>query len=294
MSVHNSAVVIGFDGSDSSEHALQWAADIAAARNLPLAILYASQVGLDPGLDNFPAHEARDQAEHLLQHGQGIAQTTRPDLMVSTEFVQDSPAHALIDASEHAALVVVGHRGHGGFHDMLLGSTSLHTAMHARCPVAVIRPASDPGPNGAGNVGRIVVGVDDGQQSAPALEYAFEQARLAGRPITVVHAWQGPVTMEAPGAMPFVVDLDVQREREERVLHEAIEAWRARYPEVEISAKNIEGPTAAVLVQESMGAHQVVVGSRGLGGFAGLLLGSTGQALIHHAGCPVIIAHRQD
>jgi len=124
--------------------------------------------------------------------------TDHPDLTIATDVVIDDAAHALIAMSDTATLVVVGHRGHGGFHDLVLGSTSLQTAMHAHCPVAVIRPATDPPPD-APSPGRIVVGVDDSDRAQATLTYAIGYAELHHLPVTAVQAWQPPV---AAGPVP--------------------------------------------------------------------------------------------
>jgi nucleotide-binding universal stress UspA family protein len=193
------------------------------------------------------------------------------------------PAEVLIAASDEASTVVIGHRGHGGFHDMLLGSTSLHTAMHARCPVAVVRPfATSPQ--------TIVVGVDGSDYSECALEYAFTEADLTRYPIVAVNAWQGDITAGSMG-LPYVYDPIDRQNQAEKLLAETLEPWRDRYPGVTVHTEVVQLPASAALVERSYGAYLAVVGCRGLGGFTGMLLGSVGQALIHHAGSPVLIAH---
>lgn len=254
-------MVLGFDGSPASHRALRWAADAALDRGATLRIVYAS-----PG-----------DPEHVLDHARHLAQSTRPSLDIETTLVDDAPAHALIEASKRADLLVVGNRGHGGLHDLLLGSTSLQTATNAHAPVAVIRPTQLADPDG-GVAGRIIVAVDGSEAGQAAMKFAFEEARLTGRPVTAVHAWEAPITTAGPGMMPWVLDYNVQRQQEEDVMREAIKPWRDRYPDIEISTKSMAGPASAVLVQESMGAYLIVAGSHG-------------HALIHHAGCPVVLAH---
>jgi len=275
-----SVVVLGFDGSAPSESAARWAAVAADSRGAALRIVYASR-------------DRSDDGQEILEQGRRLVQRIRSELPVFTEIGLDSPAAALIRASAEASLVAVGNRGHGGFHDLLVGSTSLHTAMHAHSPVAVIRPTRLP-EAGVGEAGHIVVGVDGPEQSHRALEFAFAEARRSRLPITAVHVWEAPIPISAPGGMPWVADFETIRENAEKLLHQVIAPWRERYPDVEVSAKTVEGPVPAVLVQESMGAQMIVVGTRGAGGFAGLLLGSASQALVHHAGCPVVVAHAAD
>lgn len=276
-------VVAGVDGSPSSLEALRWAAESAAQRGLPLAIVTATEDGW--------GEEAQAQGERVSREAGRLAREARPGLDVDARFTADNPAHALIEASYNASLVVVGSRGHGGFHDMLLGSTSLHTAMHARSPVAVIRPRSaEPAP-GSESAGRVIVGVDGSKRSAAAIDFAFDEAARTGRGVTAIHAWQGPITAGTLGMMPYVPGNAEQRESEVGLLDNTLRPWLSRYPRIDVHKLTPQMSPAAAMVRQSMGAHLAVVGSRGLGGFSGLLLGSTGQALIHHAGCPVVIVH---
>ncbi|WP_155375648.1 universal stress protein [Catellatospora vulcania] len=286
-------VVVGVDGSPAATTALRWAADEAALRELPLKIVYVSE---DPGprLGDGVAEAALSSAGHgITEHAMAEARAMRPGLTLTSEVLRDDPAHGLIRESESAAVVVVGSRGHGGFHDLMLGSTSLQVSMHARCAVAVVRPPAAPNRAGMGAVGRIVVGVDGSPQSGAALAFAFDEADLRGCGVTAVHAWLGPVTTGAAG-MPFVYDVDTLRAQEESVLETAVAGWHDRYPRIDLQRITMESSAAAALTEQSMGAQLVVVGCRGLGGFTGLLLGSVSQALIHHAGCPVVVAHLRD
>ncbi|HCT79685.1 MAG TPA: universal stress protein UspA [Micromonosporaceae bacterium] len=272
-------IVVGVDGSDPSDRALKWAASVAHLRDRPLRIIYAAKGSAETG-------------NAVVRQAAATVNAIYPSLPVETAVVPDNPAHALIAASTNATMVVVGNRGHGGFHDLLLGSTSLHTAMHAKCPVTVVRPPrhEEPHPDA---VDRIVVGVDGSPHSEPALEFAFEEAELTGRGITAVHAWQGDITAGAMG-MPYVYDPIERQAQAVRLLEETLARWMDRHPEVDVRSKVEQMPAAAALVDHSRGAHEVVAGSRGLGGFTGAVLGSVSQALIHHASCPVVIAHQRE
>lgn len=285
-------VVVGVDGSPAAKTALRWAADEAALRELPLRIVHVSEDPA-PRQGDGEAQAALASAGHdVAAHAMDEVRALRPDVTMTSEVLRDDPAHGLIKESDTASLVVVGSRGHGGFHDLMLGSTSLQVAMHARSPVAVVRPPAAPERAGAGAVGRIVVGVDGSPQSGAALAFAFDEADRRGCGITAVHAWLGPITTGAAG-MPFVYDVDTLREQEEGVLETAVAGWHDRYPHLELHRMTMESSAAAALIELSMGAQLVVVGCRGLGGFTGLLLGSVSQSLIHHAGCPVVVAHHR-
>jgi nucleotide-binding universal stress UspA family protein len=138
----------------------------------------------------------------------------------------------------------------------------------------------------------IVVGVDHSEGAKEALRFAHDEAKLRQATLRVVHAWQlGYVAASfIPGSYPELGDeLDALRDGAEAaleaVLHEIVPTPGA----VEIERRVVEGSPSAVLVDESREADLLVVGSRGLGGFGGLLLGSVSQQCAHHASCPVVI-----
>ena len=135
-------VIVGIDGSPTSEAALAFAYEQADARRAPLVAVHAwRDLVLDPWMaplidwDLIEADEHRLLAERLSGWG-----AKYPDITVDRVVVKDRPAHALLERSAGAQLVVVGSHGRGGFTGMLMGSVSRTLVMHAACPVAVIRP----------------------------------------------------------------------------------------------------------------------------------------------------------
>jgi nucleotide-binding universal stress UspA family protein len=135
----------------------------------------------------------------------------------------------------------------------------------------------------------IVVGIDHSDGAKAALRFALEEARLRHATLRAVHAWKFDY-LGAPGIMGTLPPGEYE------ALHSAAEAaLNATLKEVdnakgvEVERRVVEGSPAAVLVEESRGADLLVVGSRGLGGFAQLLLGSVSQQSAHHAECPVMI-----
>lgn len=138
----------------------------------------------------------------------------------------------------------------------------------------------------------IVVGVDTSAGAKEALRFALEEARLRGASVRAVHAWRFiPPTIGFPESGVELADVDVSRLRRgvEAALEETVAEVAGEQPGVEIRTRIVEGPAAAVLVDESRGAALLVVGSRGHGGFTGLLLGSVSQQVASHAACPVVI-----
>lgn len=285
-------VVVGTDGSASSDLALQWAADEAYLHERPLKIVHVMEfVGPRIGYDYISQEETESTGQRILDRAQATVVTHRPTLDVVTEVVSDDAAHALIKESEAAAMVVVGNRGHGGFHDMILGSTSLQTATHAKCPVAVVRPkAAATSEIRRYADRRVVVGVDGSPRSATALELAFAEAYRRSLGVTAIHAWQRPVA-SGFGDAPVVHDSQALESIETSLLTELLDGPRDQYPTVDVESIVLETSASAALVDASAGAELVVVGCRGHGGFTGLLLGSVSIALVHHAKSPVLIAH---
>jgi nucleotide-binding universal stress UspA family protein len=137
------------------------------------------------------------------------------------------------------------------------------------------------------------VGVDGSPASDSALGFAFEEASLRGTGLTVVHAWTMPVSTGPGDILPLVYDIDEVNAEETRLLAETVAGWQEKYPDVRVHRVVAHGAPAHELVQRSAGAELLVVGSRGRGGFRGLLLGSVSQAAIHHAQCPVAVVRTQ-
>jgi nucleotide-binding universal stress UspA family protein len=275
-------IVVGVDGSASADLALDWAAEQARLSRASLKLVYVVDSAGPRGAYGYLTDEVTGHGHDLLDAArERIAATQVPS---TAAIVCDDAAHGLIKEAKDATMLVVGNRGHGGFHDLLLGSTSLQAAMHATCPVAVVRPHlpvfTDERP-------RVVVGVDGSPRSAGAARVAFEQARLRGLGLTAVHTWTGSLS-EATAGLPGDDVLEVSARM---VLNDALAPWTSRYPDVDVRKTVVKDSAARALVAASGGAEMVVVGGRGRGGFAGLLLGSASHALVHHAACPVIVVH---
>lgn len=131
---------------------------------------------------------------------------------------------------------------------------------------------------------RIVVGVDGSDESIGALRRARRMAESMGGEVEVVIAWQWPYSVDPLMLVDFSPAED-SRVIAERAVHEVY----GEASHVPISV--VEGPPAKVLIEAGVGAAMIVVGSRGHGGFAGLLLGSVSAAVAEHASCPVLVVH---
>ena len=289
------AIVVGVDGSPHSLHALDWATREAVARQCPLRIVHAFlwplyNVPLGPSAVGPPDAGLQHAAEHIVSAAADRARRAAPALDVGTDLPVCAPAAALIDASHDAALVVVGHRGLGGFTGQLVGSVGVQTAAHAACPVIVVRNSEPSKPSESGPAtGRVLVGVDSSDHSSLAVDFAFTHAALHGLGLVAVHAHQWPPFSASSDARIASHQLDDAQAEPTQLLNETLAGYRDAYPDVPLQQKVVQGRPSAVLVAESAGAALAVVGSRGRGGFTGLLLGSTSQSVLHHATGPVAI-----
>ena len=137
----------------------------------------------------------------------------------------------------------------------------------------------------------IVVGVDGSPGALKALAFAIEEARLRHASLRAVLAWAVPFVADVPsGLLPsLLADL---RDDAEKALDEALS--EVDTSGVEVERVVVEGPAGGALVEASRDAELLVVGSRGRGGFRGLLLGSVSQQCAHHAACPVVIVPSQE
>ncbi len=209
-----------------------------------------------------------------------------PAARVRRRVVCDLAPRALLDSAAGAQLLVVGARGLGGFRGLLLGSVSQQCLAHARCPVAVICAGATVPKGGA--MERIVVGVDGSETSRRALGWALEEGRLRQAAVQVVHAWHTPYLDGYPltGA---TFDPALFEDGGRQIVESALAEADTRGLPVPVERLLVCGTGARAILEASKGADLVVVGSRGLGGFSGLLLGSVSHQVAHHASCPAVV-----
>jgi len=254
--------------------ALEWAARAADDRQAPLRIIRAGE-----------------GSREVLREAQAIARAAGAMGEVTTDQVPGDPGHVLVGESERAALVVVASHGHSRIHDTVAGSCAIHTAMHALCPVVVIRPEQPPSGDMREAVGRVLAGVDGTPLSEDVVGFAFAEAERLGVGVTALHTWIQPVASGHDALVPITTDLEALQHENEAILSEALAAAMADHPDVDVRQVTMQTMPGAAIIEASMGARLVVIGSRGRGPVAGLLLGSTSQAVLHHAGCPVAVIH---
>lgn len=140
-------------------------------------------------------------------------------------------------------------------------------------------------------MGKIVVGVDGSAGSREALRWAFAEAQIRGATLEAVIVWQYPVTASLPTFGVMDTPADFQSEARTTLIEIlASEGITAEAP-IPVSTLVAEGNPARALLDASSEADLLVVGSRGHGGFTGVLVGSISQQCVHHASCPVVVVH---
>jgi nucleotide-binding universal stress UspA family protein len=198
-----------------------------------------------------------------------------------------SAVDVLVDASAEASLLVVGSRGLSRLHGSLMDSVGMQVSARARCPTVVVR--------GEGEAdGPVVVAVDGSETSEPALRFAFVEAARRHTSLVAVHAWTPPVVPVGAGqavvhAMASGPAFTEQRRAAGRLVTGVTAPWRSAFPHVGAVELVLEGSAEEALPQSTAGAVLAVVGSRGRGRLSGLLLGSTSQAMLAGADCPVVV-----
>ncbi|MFD6070736.1 universal stress protein [Amycolatopsis lurida] len=286
------AIVAGIDGSGSARAAAMWAADEALRRGLPLRLVHVYSVPAvnTPGV-SMPREAVRagfeSRGHEWLAEARKEVLGRYPDLVVETAAREWSAVPALVQESLRATMVVLGSRGLGGFTGMLVGSTAVALAHHGHCPIVVARGKQ---PDGVVPVDEpVVVGTDGSPSSAAALAFAFDEAQQRETRLVVVRTWS--VMVDHGAVRPHFLDVDpAEIEAAERADAEAqIAPWQETYPDVEVELVVRKGRPARTLLEFSEKASLLVVGSRGRGGFQGMVLGSTSQALVAHSDCPVAV-----
>ena len=279
-------VIVGVDGSAQGLGAVDLAVREAEARNRPLRVVYADAWSRDPAwtgtalADPFtdPLATRPEAAVHAAL--ERIADRSR--VRATGHVVRGHPASVLVDESHEAALVVVGHRGRGGYPGLLLGSVARDVATHAFCPVLVARGTPDPG-------GPVVVGVNGSPDSHSALSFAFEEADLRGAELVALHAWTHPVSTGPGDMLPLVHDSALLAGEEARVLAESLAGWQTKYPDVAVHERLVRSRPGPALVEATRGAQLVVVGAHGHRPVVGWLLGSVAHLLLHQSHCPIAV-----
>lgn len=285
-------VVVGFDGSPAAYVALDWGAATAAAHQLPLTILKARPDAEAPVLD-LPAAESEgllsERLSDVLDEAEERVSQAHPGLPVTTVIHPDSPVEGLLAASTTAEMIVIGSRGLGGFEGLLIGSTAMNLTPYADCPVVVLYVPDEEtvaAREAARHPDAVVVGFDGSHHAERALLFGLRHAEASGLGVVVVYVDAG----RPKDGILEPVEPDAQDLPEEARADLAVAARiAARHPDVPVTYLYGVGRPAGMLIREASGAPLAVVGARGRGGFAQLILGSVGLQMLIYAECPVAL-----
>lgn len=287
---NQSGIVVGVDDSAAAKVAVQWAARDAELRKIPLTLVHAISpevatwldIPLPPGLARWQKDHGRRVLDEALKIVAEASQRGGP-AAVHTEVLSSAAVPTLIDLSKDAELVVTGSQGSGRWPGRLLGSVSSGLLRHAHCPVAIIHDEDPLMPHPA--QAPVLVGIDGSPASELATAIAFDEASRRNVGLVALHAWSDVDVSEWPG-----VDWPATQSMAEEVLAERLAGWQERYPDVKVYRIVVRDQPARQLIERSEVAQLIVVGSRGRGGFAGMLVGSVGEAVAQMARMPVIVA----
>jgi nucleotide-binding universal stress UspA family protein len=267
--------VVGVGWDPSTDAAVEWAAEYAAATSRPLLLLHATlwptvqaPYGLAPPAHDF--EEPEGSGTELLDRTRERVLEGHPGLDVQCRARAVSPVTALLTASKDAHLLVVGRRGVGRMLRLLVGEVGTHVATHASCSVAVVRQTPP-----TGSAPAILVGYDGSPTSEAALDFGFREASRRGWGLTVLHVVRSPEPDDFDEAEQWLTEQVVERS--------------LGFPEVTVETRLLQGHPMDGLSDAAASAALVAVGHRGRGGFAGLRLGSVAQALLHHTDRSIVI-----
>lgn len=263
MTNHRRTFVVGVDATEEGGRALEWARAAAAPDDIIVA-LHVWDLPTMVGLDTATMIPV-DQMGDVAQRGLVESMDRLGDARIEPVVRQGHAGRAIVKLADDrdADVIAVGHEGSGRA-SVVLGSTANHVVHKSDRTVVVVRGEGWSAPSS------VVVGADDdgldrSDDNPSVRALRFVAMTWSGAKFDVVHAG------DAPDAAERVV------------------ASAALDPSVAVSTRQVDGPPETVLIEASRQADLVVVGSRGRGGFRGLLLGSTGLDLVSHSECPVAV-----
>lgn len=287
----DNVVIVGVDGSPESLAAMDWAVARAARQGWRIHVLCAyslpsfTAASLDGGYAALDDAAIRSGAQAVVD--EAVARAQGSGVAVSSSLETGDPAGVLVDLSDAAKMAVVGTRGGGGFADRLLGTVSSALPAHSHCPTVVV-PHRTQGAEYT-PVRRIVVGTDGSDSARNALRWAVMEAQAWNAELVAVAAVPMASGAGALAWLPAAVDREQVLADVRSGLDRAVDQALDGYPEIQVRRHALDGNPAELMAEFSTAVDLVVVGSRGRGGFSGLLLGSTSQAVLSHASCPVMV-----
>ncbi|GAA4693594.1 MULTISPECIES: universal stress protein [Kocuria] len=291
-------IVAAYDGSDYSERALDWAIQEAAAQEIPLKIVVSTgrPVGVDQSLYGPFLDAVQEESEKLTRAA--VAKAKDAGVQVQGIIERGDAAGVIVYEAKDSSLVVMGKRGRHGVRGRV-GSVSAATASHSPVPVVILPESWNPAQRESRSEdesfeGAVVVGVDKLGAKNKAVHVAADYARAHGLTLAVVSVV--PTTSYLP-----MNSSELERAVQEQLLAPAkeltdqvAEELRAKYSDLNIVTRVLQGRPADALVDASRTADLLVMGSRGYGGFRGLLMGSVSQSVLADTESPLMIVPNRE
>jgi nucleotide-binding universal stress UspA family protein len=278
VSESRNAVVVGTKGAGASRSAIVHGVTEAQRRHVPLLLLHTwSLPPLVDGSEALVLHDVEEAEASVLTDSEALAHELAPGLEVRTRLAQGSAGEELVQASEDAALVVVGRMAE---HRAWLGHVLGRLSSAAGCPVLTV-PDDAPEPDD----GLVVVGVNGSACSMEAVAFAFAEAESTGSALRAVLA----VELGLDAYVPDPALLEQVRDRGRRELSESLAGWGDRHTDVHVEQVVELGAPVTRLREAGRDARLVVVGSHGRGFLGRHLFGSVSSALLRDAPCPVAV-----
>ncbi|PPF76694.1 universal stress protein [Pseudoclavibacter sp. Z016] len=275
-------ITVGVAGNQPGIVATRWAAARASRGRKRLKLVHIVDPRIAGAGNPDLLIEAESAAARILQEAAEAALAVDAALEVETAVMTGAIIETLTELSKTSSLLVVG-SNRGESSGRASGTHSVRVAAASESPVAVIPDVDLSGRRG------VVVGVDGSDLSEHALAVAAEEASLSGEPLIPVHAWHAP-NVYGGGVIVTGDFFDELRLSAEETLSLALAGLRGRYPDLEITPVVVEGIPDMAIVDAAPSASLVVVGSRGRGTFARLLLGSVSHGVLAHLETPTIVA----
>jgi nucleotide-binding universal stress UspA family protein len=294
MTARAPRLLVGVDGTEGSVEALRWAAHEAARRGvslhvmtcaeLPVAVeagLVGGGVAAGTGWDSLAAEQ-----EAVNQRAVNLARSFGLPIEVTGDTVLGAPAYALVGASNDDDTIVIGATSHPGRLTEVLGSVATVVAHRAHCPVVVVHGTD----RKDAKVGRIAVGVDGSLCGDEALMWAVDEALRCKAELLLVHGWSYPYQGPRTGITEARDDMKLDAMR---TLEACARKVREAAPSLRFHSIISEDSPAKAIIDAAKEADLLVVGCRGHGGFAALLLGSVSRTVLQHSPVPVVVVRHQ-
>lgn len=284
------SIIVGVDGSPESLAALRWAQALAGDSASVRAVLvwsYPVGTGADMGFGGataIPYEELENDAQRVLE--QALEAVPADDVERTSEvLVAASASGGLLAEAESADLLVVGTRSHSTFDRLIAGSVAIQCAQHATCPFIAVPESALPALGGT-----IAIGYDLSDDSRIALEWAVSIAAQAACRLRVITVWEQTGWRDEP---LFADDPVAPEDHAVEKLRDLVSAVIPDAAERNIEYRPVHGTgkVAPQLLDAAEGAGLLVMGSRGRGGFTGLVLGSVSQRALQATTIPIAIIH---